>query len=37
MAELDDIELSGIVASLVKDAEDYRDERSKDRQKAMAF
>lgn len=37
MAELDDIELSGIVASLVKDAEDYRDERSKDRQKAMAY
>lgn len=37
MAELDDIALCGIVSTLVKAAEDYRDERSADRLKAMAF
>lgn len=37
MAQLDDIALCGIVATLVKDAEDYRDERSKERVKAMAY
>lgn len=37
MAELDNVAMCNIVASLVKDAEDYRDERSEDRIKAMAF
>lgn len=37
MAELDDIELCKVVGQLVKSAEDYRDERSKDRTKAMDF
>jgi hypothetical protein len=37
MAELDDVQLCSIVAVLVKDAEEYRDERSEDRIKAMAF
>jgi len=34
---LDDIQLSNVVSTLVKDAEDYRDERSVERIKAMAF
>lgn len=37
MAELDNEQLCNIVAALVKDAEDYRDDRSSDRLKAMAF
>lgn len=37
MAELDNIALCNIVASLVKDAKDYRDERAEDRLEAMAF
>lgn len=37
MAKLDDDELCNIVAALVKDAEDYRNERAEDRIKAMAF
>lgn len=37
MAELDDIELAKIVKALVADAEEYRDERSAERLKAMAF
>jgi hypothetical protein len=37
MPALDDDALCGIVNTLVKDAEDYRDERSTDRIKAMAF
>lgn len=37
MAELDKDELCSIVESLVKDAENYRDERSADRIKAMAY
>lgn len=37
MAKLDDIELCSIVESLVKEAEDYRGDRSEDRIKAMAF
>lgn len=37
MAELDNVQLCNIVAALVKDAEDYRDERSGERIKAMAF
>lgn len=37
MAELDDIQLCNVVATLVKDAQDYRDERAEERLKAMAF
>jgi hypothetical protein len=37
MAELDNVALCNIVEALVKDASDYRDERSADRIKAMAF
>jgi hypothetical protein len=37
MAELDNTALCTIVSTLVKDAEDYRDEMSADRVKAMAF
>ncbi|MGU3496107.1 phage portal protein [Xanthobacteraceae bacterium A53D] len=37
MAELDDDALCKIVDALVKSAEDYRDERSADRLKAMAY
>lgn len=37
MAELDNDQLCGIVDALVKEASDYRNERSKDRRKAMAF
>lgn len=37
MAELDDEQLCKVVAALVKDAENYRDDRSTDRIKAMAF
>lgn len=37
MADLDDDQLCKIVGELVKSAEDYRDERSKDRIKAMDF
>lgn len=37
MAELDDIDLCNIVKVLVKDAEDYRDERAKDRLEAVAY
>ena len=37
MAELDNAALCTIVSTLVKDAEDYRDERSVERIKAMAF
>ena len=37
MNELDDQALCKIVDALVKEAEDYRDERSADRLKAMAF
>lgn len=37
MAELDNEQLCNIVVALVKDAEDYRDNRSSDRLKAMAF
>lgn len=37
MAELDNDQLCNIVAELVKDAEDYRDDRSAERIKAMTF
>lgn len=37
MAELDNAALCNIVETLVKDAENYRDERAEDRIKAMAF
>lgn len=37
MAALDTIQLCNVVAELVKEAEKYRDERSADRIKAMAF
>lgn len=37
MAELDNDQLCTIVASLVKDAKDYRDERAESRLEAMAF
>jgi hypothetical protein len=37
MAGLDNVQLCNIVAALVKDAESYRDDRSADRIKAMAF
>ncbi|MGN6535200.1 MAG: portal protein [Mesorhizobium sp.] len=37
MAELDDIDLCNIVKVLVKDAEDYRDERAKDRLEAVTY
>lgn len=37
MAKLDDTALCKVVASLVKDAEAYRDDRSAERLKAMAF
>lgn len=37
MADLDDDALCKIVSVLVKDAEDYRDERAADRIKAMTF
>jgi len=34
---IDDVRLTNIVKDLVKDAEAYRDERSEDREKAMAY
>lgn len=37
MAEIDDDQLCNIVSTLVKDAEDYRDERAGERLKAMAY
>ena len=37
MAKLDDDQLCKVVAALVNDAENYRDDRSTDRTKAMAF
>jgi len=37
MADLDEEKLCGIVSVLVKDAEDYRDERSDDRLKAIRY
>lgn len=37
MAQLDDDKFCGIVQALVKDAENYRDDRSADRVKAMTF
>lgn len=37
MAELDNDQLANIVKTLVKEAEEYRDERSADRLQAMAF
>ncbi|WP_454917437.1 portal protein [Xanthobacter sediminis] len=37
MARLDDVQTCNIVSALVKAAEDYRDERSVDRLKAMAY
>src|SRR5690606_9880026 len=36
-APIDDIKLCSIVFNLVKDAEEYRDTRSAEREKAMAF